>query len=139
MTIGFPVALRTAVREFAQDCCEYCPLPQSAALHRHEPDHSVPRQHGGATVLGNLALTCMRCNRCKGPNVGSFDPQSGLLTAFFNPRSQMWEDHFRYEKGFHHPLTPEARVTVRILRMNEPKRVVDRHRLKLAGLYIPHT
>ena len=85
MTVGIPIALRTAVRELAQDCCEYCLLPQSAALHRHEPDHVVPRQHGGATVLGNLALACMRCNRYKGPNVGSFDPQSGLLTAFFNP------------------------------------------------------
>ncbi len=37
-------------------------------------------------MVDNLALACLRCNRHKGPNVGSFDPLTGQLTPFFNPR-----------------------------------------------------
>jgi hypothetical protein len=34
------------------------------------------------------------------------------------------------------PLTPEARVTVRILRLNDAGRVAERKRLLEVGLYI---
>ncbi|RJP27266.1 MAG: HNH endonuclease [Candidatus Omnitrophota bacterium] len=47
----------------ANYCSEYCRFPQSVSLHKHEPDHIVPCQHGGNTEAGNLALSCMRCNR----------------------------------------------------------------------------
>lgn len=67
-------SLRRLVTERAGNRCEYCLLPQSVALHKHEPDHIVPTQHGGETDESNLALACMRCNRYKGSNVGSFDP-----------------------------------------------------------------
>jgi len=49
------------------------------AAHRHEPDHIIPIQHGGEATEDNLALAWMRCNRYKGPNVGSFDPETGAL------------------------------------------------------------
>ncbi len=91
--------LRTALREVAGDICEYCRLPQSMALHRHEPDHIISLQHGGKTELDDLALACMRCNRYKGPNVGSIDPVTGQYTPLFNPRTQNWEEHFRYANG----------------------------------------
>ncbi len=55
--------LRSALREVAGDTCEYCRLPQSMTLHKHEPDHIIAVQHGGETELQNLALACMRCNR----------------------------------------------------------------------------
>ncbi|WP_343415324.1 HNH endonuclease signature motif containing protein [Candidatus Amarolinea dominans] len=64
------------------------------ALHRHEPDHIVPIQHGGVTEAINLALACLRCNRYKGPNVGSFDPLTGLLVPLFHPRLQSWGPAF---------------------------------------------
>ncbi len=79
-------ALRELVRKRANYCCEYCLMPETAALHKHEPDHIIPRQHGGKTEAANLAFACMRCNRYKGPNIGSFDEQTGDLTPFFNPR-----------------------------------------------------
>src|SRR5467141_40010 len=65
--------MRQAVAERAAYRCEYGGLPQKFALHAHEPDHIVPHQHGGESQLQNLAWACLRCNRYKGPNVGSFD------------------------------------------------------------------
>ncbi len=126
--------MRELVARRAGNRCEYCLLPQRAALHRHEPDHIIPRQHGGTSESQNLAQACLRCNRLKGPNVGSFDPQTALLTPFFHPRTQIWSEHFRFESGVIHPLTPEARVTVAILRLNDPERIVERQQLYRAGL-----
>ena len=67
------------------------------------------------TAERNLALSCMYCNRYKGPNVGSFDPQTGALVPFFNPRAQDWNKHFELEKGGNPRSYPRgARVTVKI-------------------------
>jgi hypothetical protein len=128
--------LRHLVAGRADSRCEYCLLPQAMALHRHEPDHIVPRQHGGETQEDNLALACVRCNRYKGPNVGSFDPFSNVLVPLFNPRVQVWLEHFRWDGAMLLPLTAEGRVTVRILRLNDADRLVERQRLMEAGLYL---
>jgi hypothetical protein len=135
MASDIPNELRQVVEARADFRCEYCRLPQVAALHKHEPDHIVPRQHGGETTAQNLALACLRCNRLKGPNVGSFDPQTGALTPFFNPRTQAWEAHFELEGAAIRPLSAEARVTIKILRLNDDDRVAERQRLIEAGLY----
>lgn len=127
--------LRVLVVDRADRRCEYCLMPEWVAAHRHEPDHIVPRQHGGATEADNLALSCMRCNRRKGPNVGSFDPQTGKLTPFFNPRQQRWNHHFELVGPLIQPLTPEGRVTVKILGVNDDTRVAERRLLIQAGLY----
>lgn len=128
-------SLREKVAKRAKYRCEYCLLPQSVALHKHEVDHIVPSQHGGETKEKNLALSCMRCNRYKGPNVGSFDPDTGELVQFFNPRIHKWDDHFTLEEGFVQPRTPEARVTINIFNINQDERVSERKRLLESGLY----
>ncbi len=56
-------SLRQFVAKRANNYCEYCLLPQSIVLHKHEIDHIIPIQHGGKTSEENLALACMRCNR----------------------------------------------------------------------------
>ena len=127
--------MRQAVAERAAYRCEYCGLPQKFALHAHEPDHIVPHQHGGESQLQNLAWACLRCNRYKGPNVGSFDPETGRLVPFFNPRTQAWAVHFAWEGATIQPLTSEGRVTVTILHFNDADRVAERQRLMTAGLY----
>ena len=127
--------LRRLVAERAGRRCEYCLLPQAVALHRHEPDHIIPLQHGGETDGDNLALACLRCNRYKEPNVGSIDPLTGQLVPLFHPRPQVWEQHFQIVDALIKPLTPEGRVTVRLLRLNEPDRLAERQRLIEAGLF----
>ena len=125
--------LRELVRERAKYRCEYCLMPEFATLHKHEPDHIVPRQHGGKTDAQNLALACMRCNRFKGTNVGSFDPLTGDLVPFFDPRTQVWKEHFLLEKARIEPLTAEARVTLKILRINDDYRILERETLQKSG------
>jgi 5-methylcytosine-specific restriction endonuclease McrA len=90
-----PSVLRAAVAERAGGCCEYCRVPEAGVLFRHEPDHIVATQHGGLTTLENLALACAHCNRCKGANLSSVDPDSNQVVALFNPRVDGWFDHFR--------------------------------------------
>ena len=134
-TFDLSTELRFLVASRADNRCEYCLLPQSMTLHKHEPDHIVPRQHGGETEEHNLALACLRCNRYKGPNIGSLDPVTGRLVPFYNPRTQLWTDHFELKEGLLRPLTAEARVTVRILRLNDEDRVLERQMLLDAKRY----
>ncbi|MCB0080885.1 MAG: HNH endonuclease [Caldilineaceae bacterium] len=110
-------------------------MPMAFAAHAHEPDHIVPTQHDGITDENNLALACFRCNRNKGPNVGSFDPVTGELTAFFHPRKHTWTAHFDLRGAEIVPLTAEARVTIKILRLNDPDRIRERSQLLEMGLY----
>ena len=135
MAAPIPPDLRRLIAERAGYRCEYCLLPQAAALHRHEPDHIVPLQHGGVTDLTNLALACLRCNRHKGPNIGSFDPLTGQLVPLFHPRLQVWDQHFQIVDAEIIPLTAEGRVTVRVLRFNDPDRLTERQRLLAARLF----
>lgn len=135
MSTEIPASLRRLVAERAGSRCEYCLMPQSVSAFEHAPDHIIPIQHGGETKAGNLALACIRCNRRKGPNVGSFDPETGALVSFYNPRTQKWNKHFRLEEGMIQPLTPEGRVTVKILRLNDEQRLKERKQLIDLGLY----
>ena len=135
MSTDISSSLSNLVRERANGKCEYCLVSQSASAFEHEPDHIVPIQHGGNTSAENLALACLRCNRRKGPNVGSFDPKTGTLVSFYNPRTQKWKDHFQLNGAIIQPLTPEARVTVKILRLNNEQQVEEREQLIALGLY----
>ena len=92
-----PAALRRAVAERARHCCEYRGISDEATLAPHEPDHIIGEQHGAETTLANLAYACFRCNRYKGPNIATRDPQTGSLAALFNPRVEQWGVHFRLD------------------------------------------
>lgn len=134
MSSDIPNKLRQRVAVRAAQRCEYCRLPQAFAQHKYEPDHIRARQHGGQTVFENLALACLWCNRRKGPNVASFDPLTGQLVPLFNPRTQLWHEHFAWEGAFIQPLIAEARVTINLLRMNEDDRLAKRQAWLDAGL-----
>lgn len=122
-------ALRQLVMKRANGRCEYCRYPQEAALFAFEMEHIISEKHGGATEAQNLALSCPFCNRAKGTELGSIDPQTGSLIPFFNPRTQDWQTHFRLEGAEIVPLTAEGRVTVTILHLNDPNRIEERQRL----------
>jgi len=122
-------ALRRAVVERARNRCEYCGIPEDATLVPHEPDHVIGEQHGGKTDLDNLSNACFRCNRWKGPNIATLDPQTGLLTPLYNPRHDQWSDHFRLAGAIIEPLTPAGRGTAMLLRFNDEQRVALRAEL----------
>jgi hypothetical protein len=53
----------------------------------------------------------------------------------FHPRRHVWSSHFFWNGALIQPLTPEGRVTVNILHLNDPERVEERQRLMAVGLY----
>jgi hypothetical protein len=89
-------ALRRLVRDRARRCCEYCGMPDGEPVFPHEPDHIIAIKHGGPTSSENLAYACFDCNRAKGSDIASIDPDTGTLTPLFSPRTQVWSEHFRY-------------------------------------------
>lgn len=127
--------VRQYVMERAKHRCEYCLYPQHASFFAFEMEHIVAVKHGGSSSLENLALACPYCNRAKGTDLGSLDPVTGTLTPFFNPRTQTWPEHFRLEGAHIVPVTPEGRVTVTILQLNQSERVGERERLIHLGLF----
>ena len=130
-----PLPLRNLVAERAQSCCEYCHYPQEASMFAFEMEHIIAEKHGGKTVAENLALSCPYCNRAKGTDLGSIDPETGELTAFYNPRAERWSDHFSFEGAQIIPLSAVGRVTVLILQMNAVDRLAERERLVVSGVF----
>ncbi len=121
-----PKALRREVIERAGKRCEYCLLPAEVAFFTHEADHVVAEKHGGATDIDNLALSCWRCNRHKGSDLTSFDPETLQLSPLFNPREQVWTEHFAQETERIVGLTSEGRTTVNLLQLNSEARLIER-------------
>ncbi len=119
----------------AGNVCEYCHMPQLYFPTTFEVDHIIARQHDGPTVLSNLALSCLRCNGRKGPNVAGFDPRTRKLTGLFNPRRHKWERHFRLEGARLIGRTPIGRVTVAVLGINGPFLLGLREELIEEGLF----
>ena len=111
--------LREAVRRRARGRCEYYRLPDFAMS---RPDfhveHIIARKHGGKSTMENLAWSCIFCNLYKGPNLASFDPDTGRLTTLFNPRTEPWSDHFQMDASRILGLTPIGRTSVWLLEMN---------------------
>lgn len=129
--------LRRLVIQRAGNKCEYCRFPQTASLFAFEMEHIIAEKHDGITEAENLALSCPCCNRFKGSDLASIDSETRQLTPFFNPRLQQWSDHFRLEGGRIIPLTPEGRVTAKILQFNLPERILERDQLISVGEYPP--
>lgn len=135
MSKRVPPTLRQAVSVRAKNCCEYCLKPDKLVRVAHEPDHIIADQHGGPTSLDNLAYACFDCNRKKGPNLASIDPATGTVTPFFNPRTQAWQAHFRWNGAVIEPLTAVGRATANFLEFNHPRRVMARENWFAEGKY----
>ena len=118
--------LRGLVRLRAAGRCEYCRTSEHFTLAEHEIDHVIAVKHGGETVAENLALCCAVCNRFKGSDIASIDPETGQIAPLFHPRVDRWDDHFRFRNGEILALTPKGRVTLRLLRMNRTTRISER-------------
>ena len=115
---------RRAVRALANNCYEYCRIAEGGRLASFHIDHIIPLKHGGSDELDNLCLACLHCNSYKGPNVTAIDPLTDEATKLFNPRIQLWDEHFRLgDDTTITGLTPEGRATVIVLRMNDETRI----------------
>jgi 5-methylcytosine-specific restriction endonuclease McrA len=109
-----PAHLRQQVRRRAKGRCEYCLLADQDSFFAHEPDHIIAEKHGGATSAKNLAFSCFDCNRFKGSDIASLDPVTRKLVPLFNPRTDVWKDHFQIVGGTIRGLTAVGRATERL-------------------------
>ena len=101
-------------------------------------EHILVRQHGGATRLGNLALSCLHVNSHKGPNIAGIDPLTRNLTKLFNPRRHEWKRHFRWNGPNLIGRIAIGRATVVVvLAMNHPDVIRVRRSLIEEGLFPP--
>jgi hypothetical protein len=89
---------------------------------------SSATSNGGATSEENLAYACVFCNRYKGTDIGSITAQ-GEFCRLYNPRIDRWFDHFRLERTSIVALTDVGEVTMRILNLNHPDRLLEREML----------
>ena len=129
-------ALRKQVEDRADNICEYCLIPIEETYFGGEIDHIVGIKHDGETILGNLALACQPCNRNKGSDLGSNSATTKILTRFYNPRIDVWTEHFQINEDAEIiPLTEIGEVTVRIFKFNEFERVLERQGLIELGLW----
>lgn len=127
--------LRNFVRARAQNRCEYCRFPHDAQRLSFHVEHIIAKQHGGGDDGSNLAWACDRCNVHKGPNLCSIDPHTGQMVELFNPRRDVWADHFALNEAHIAGLTPTGRATVRLLQMNSRRRIEVRRELIEEGAF----
>ena len=137
MTTRPSADLRRQVIARADNCCEYCLVPQDLAASTHQVDHVIAEKHGGQTVLENLALSCTVCNRRKASDISSLDPFTGGLVPLFNPRTQSWITHFHCNGVYIEGVTAEGRTTVAFLQLNAVERLMERAGWRHAGRYPP--
>jgi len=104
--------------ERAEHRCVYCRIPHPAYRLPFQIDHIIARQHGGETFAENVALCCLHCNRHKGPNLAGWDYTSREMQRLFNPRTDVWEDHFELRGYRIDGKTGTGRVTVHVLAIN---------------------
>lgn len=127
MSPSVAAALRRLVAERAGYTCEYCGIPESLTFFGCQIDHIVAAKHGGDTTANNLCYACVFCNRFKGSDLGSVDPDSGALVRFFNPRSDCWGEHFEHVGARIETKSAIGAATARILRFNDPDRILERY------------
>jgi hypothetical protein len=131
-----PVRIREIGRKRAHSRCEYCLIPQNYhPLPRFHVEHIFSKKHGGRTELSNLALACPECNRKKGTVIGSRQSPDGRFIRLFNPRADVWEEHFEFNWAIIRPKTKIAEITSKILGFNDDFRVAFREYLMLLGVY----
>jgi hypothetical protein len=134
-TTYIPAELRRLVIERANNCCEYCLIHQDDCSATLQVDHILALKHGGQTISENLALACQLCNRYKGSDFATIDRATGEVVFLFNPRTQIWSEHFQLSGAGIVGLTQIGRATVILLQMNDEARIEDRQDLIDAGRY----
>ncbi len=117
--------------------CEYCRMDQSLQGATFHVEHVIPRSRGGSSTLDNLAWACPRCNLQKTNRVEVVDPATGRQTRLFNPRTDVWQEHFRWDNFQLLGLSEIGRATIAALDLNHPRRIRIRQVEELLGFFQP--
>jgi hypothetical protein len=134
-----PPALRERVSQQAGYRCGYCLSSQELLGMPMTIEHLIPETEGGPTVEDNLWLSCVRCNLFKRTQTHAVDPETGERVPLFDPRRDVWNEHFRWDDRGVEILgtTPRGRATCIALRLNNEDIVVTRRLWVAAGWWPP--
>lgn len=95
-----PASTRRLVAERANYACEYCLAEDVGSFIGFEVDHIISRKHRGSNDATNLDYACPDCNRSKGSDIAFIDWENREIVRFYNPRTDIWAEHFRLAGGF---------------------------------------
>jgi 5-methylcytosine-specific restriction endonuclease McrA len=131
--------IREQVIQRAKGCCEYCFAQQKFSMDTFSIEHVFPKSRGGSDDFNNLALSCQGCNACKSNRTEVIDPETKQTVPFYNPRTDIWADHFVWSEDYINliGLTPTGRGTIAALQLNRPGNQNLRHVLHLFGEHPP--
>lgn len=88
---------------------------------RLEIEHIIPLAQGGTDDESNLWLACPICNRHKSDKTSARDPITNTIQLLFNPRTQTWDEHFRWSEDGLRVIgsTAIGRATVEALHLSD--------------------
>ncbi|MGI8467034.1 MAG: HNH endonuclease [Pyrinomonadaceae bacterium] len=131
--------LRNLVRKRAKEICEYCRIPESFSPQPFCFEHILPKFADGKTTAENLALACQGCNAFKATRTEFADEITETKAQVFNPRKQIWSEHFAWSADFTEVfgITPTGRATIKALKLNRIGLVNLRRALYVIGNHPP--
>ena len=134
-----PTSLRDEVKIRANKCCEYCKSQDKYSPTAFTIDHILPQSLDGTSDFENLAYACFLCNRLKSNKIKSFDIITEKWIPLYNPRIDVWENHFIWNEDTTQILgtTIVGRCTVKELKLNREKLIEYRECLTLFGKHPP--
>jgi hypothetical protein len=134
-----PKEIRERVAVQAGHRCGYCLTSSLLVGSLFEIDHILPESLGGTAEEDNLWLACPLCNGHKSNRIASLDPLTGEEVRLFDPRRQVWSEHFAWADAGDRivGLTPAGRATVVALQLNRPVLVHARRAWVAVGWHPP--
>lgn len=134
-----PIAVRRFVENRAKGYCEYCLCHKDFATDSFCMEHILPLADDGSNDTDNLAYACGNCNGHKHAKTQAIDPISNQITVFFNPRLDIWADHFEWDTSATLILgkTSVGRVTIDTLKMNRFSVINIRKGMIAIGIHPP--
>jgi HNH endonuclease len=132
-------SLREEVKLRANKCCEYSKSQDKYSPTAFTIDHILPESLDGTSDFDNLAYACFLCNRLKSNKLKSFDIITEKWITLYNPRTDVWEDHFVWNEDATQILgiTIVGRCTVKELKLNREKLIEYRNCIILFGTHPP--
>lgn len=123
----------------ARGFCEYCRSNSKFADSPFDVDHILPDSEGGNTAPENLALSCHGCNLFKSNRTEFFDAATDKTVRLFNPRADVWSEHFVWTGDFTEivGLTAVGRATIKALNLNREGLINQRRMLRDYGRHPP--
>ncbi|NKQ36558.1 MAG: HNH endonuclease [Chloroflexi bacterium] len=131
--------LRSRIAAQARYRCGYCQTQEIVSGIPLTVEHIKPIAHGGSDNEENIWLSCRLCNETKGTLEKFLDAKTGKVVPLFNPRTQLWGEHFTWDETavIIAGKTAVGRATVAALSLNSELRVRSRAIWVEAGWHPP--